>query len=192
MRSKTLLFTTLALLAFAMVGSVEARSQHAYSVRPGGVVYVDTLDWSNGQGVGASGMVDTLIGATGRDTSEVFSLANLQFLGATFVHTNSQGTAGGTHSYICSLEVSIDGSNWFRPAAGPVFSTSSSADPWRGTPIVYYSDTRDSVATEALLAAGDFRYIVGSARLGRFVSKQVSGAADTTFGTVVVYKEYRP
>jgi len=190
----TTLLCSFAVMAFAFTAPVGASKQRAYSVRPGGVVYVDSLDWSNGTGLDTlGGTIDTLISAD-RDTSEMFQLANLKYLGAMFVYDQTQGTAGGTHSYICSLEVSIDGSNWYRPTASAAFSIASSADQTQPEIMVFYDATRaDSVLTGAnTRTSGSAMHIIGSARLGRFISVQASGAADTTFGHIILSKEYLP
>jgi len=190
MRKLIVLFSSLAMLVFAFADQADARKQHQYSLTPGGTVFIDSLCWSNGQGLGSTGsFIDTLIAAD-RDTSMNIQLANLRYLSGMFIYTNSQGTAGGTHTYRCSLEVSLDGSNWYRPAAEPVFSTASSVDPVVNTMITYYTTDKDSVASQAEVGGGAFRYVIGSARLGRFIAVQASGAADTTFGKLILGKEY--
>ena len=190
----TTLLCSFALLAFSFTAPASASKQRAYSVRPGGVVYIDTLDWSDGLGSGTGGTIDTLIGTSARDTSETFQLANLKYLGAMFVYNNIQGTAGGEYTFACSLEVSIDGSNWYRPVASAVFSTASSTDPAENHIMVLYDNTRsDSVLTGAnTRTSGSAMHVIGSARLGRIISKQVAGAADTTFNRVILSKEYLP
>ena len=178
MKRLVILLLAVALVGLAFTG-VEAKT-HRYQLGTPGWAVVDSLRWSNGRGLATGGYVDTLI-ASDRDTSAEFTIADAKFVSAMFDYDTRQGTAGGTFALTCSLEVSLNGSDWYRPVAGPRFSTTSSADPVRGTMRVYAVEgMQDSVAAENEVASGVFSRIVQSALKGRFIVVQTAGAADTT------------
>jgi|GEM_PF-6299899 len=147
--------------------------------------YADTLNWSNGDGLTTVGTeLDTIIGTAGKDTTTTeITLANLRTLSFYWDVDQRQGTAGGTQSVICSLQVSIDKLNWV--SVEPVFSTASSAD-FTGYKTVFhpFADTSD-------VGAYDMARI-GSARFGRLKIETAGGAADTVISTVIAGWSYNP
>jgi len=184
----TLSVALVALLLFA-AGAAVADGSHAYPVVSyGDRSFVDSLAWSNGQGLGTGGLVDTLVAASLRDTSDAFPLTNLAWLGAMW---KTDFKTNVSDAVTCSLEVSMDGTNWVRPAGMAVFSTAASAAD--GTDwCVFFSNvdidapvTANNVSDKAAQAA------IGVARLGRFVTATATQTADTLFSQIYVHRQYQ-
>jgi len=184
----SVVLVTVALVLGSFV-AVQAVGVSSYLKSFGSKVYQDSIVWDEGAG----SFIDTLIGATAADTSRIIPIDNLEAFSAMFIYTNSQGTAGGTHALSCSLEVSIDGSNWYQPPTTPVFSTSSSADPAANSMIVYYAAGADSMIGDPNLISGlTPKTFIAASRFARLRSVQASGDADTTFLKVITFRSHKP
>jgi len=188
-------FLLTAILSSFMVASVYAGPSASYSYLKdrGARVYVDTLRWSNNHGIGTGGLVDTLKAAADVDTTTEIQLSNLEALSAFFSVKGAQGTAGGTHTTSCSLEVSLDGTNFMTVTGTPIYTLSSSPGATASKAFrVYYAVDGDSAVTATDIPGPRTRMVIQGSRLGRFKCAQASGAADTSFVTLVVYRSYKP
>ena len=187
MNRKLVTLTMTALLLCAV--SVMAASPRAYPVvRHGDRVYVDSLAWSNGQGLGAGGLIDTLVAASLRDTSDSFPLTNLAWLSAMQKYDAKTNVAG---TVTCSLEVSLDGTNWFRPETEAVFSSAASAIDHTDWVVLYASAGFDTMVTADEVSGGTAQSVVGASRLGRFVTVMSTATADTVFSQVYTLRQYK-
>lgn len=177
---KRLTFLFLVAFSFAFATQSFAGNKRSYTLDPGTKTYVDTLEWSNGVGLTAgTSQIDTIIGASGKDTTSItVQIANLEEMAAFYSTTNSQGTAGGTHTFQCSLQVSLDNTNW--TTVSPVFTTSSSADN-SGYAVLFKEGMLDTS-----VVGGQNLDKISAARYARFFTRQASGAADTTFFKLVL------
>ena len=183
------------IVLFAVFGLLVAAQATSTQLKPSGDrSFSYSVIWSNEVGQGAGGTIDTLLGSD-KDTSTAFSLDNLQSLGAIFVVNVQQGAAHGIDTAAvlsCSLQVSIDGTNWITVPNEPSFTHASSADPAGKNMIVWYSEAAmsDSSAGDVDVAGSASMSYVDAARLGRLVIIQTADNNDTSYTQVQVHLEY--
>jgi len=182
----------LAVVMLCLTAGLAVAKQHAWPIKSyGDRSYVDSLAFRNGDGADSTGsIIDTLIGSS-RDTSEMFSLMNLKSLSAMHMATFSYGASSGIQVMTCSLEVSQNGANWYRPAGEAVFSRATSADGVNKM-IVLFEDTQiDTPVTHGEVSGRSAMSAVGSAMWGRFVTVRTTHATtDTAFSKVVTHRQY--
>jgi len=181
----------------ALMVAVNAQATtHSFLKAPGARVYVDTMRWSNNHGLGTGGLQDTLKGTADVDTTTEIDLANLEAFSA-MILVGGTNTDGGTQTASCSLEVSLDGTNFFTSTGIPVW--------YHGTSItsktalikklrVYYAQYADSTVTDVDSTVANPRGILKlrAARLGRWkCTHTATTATDTTFITLIAYRSYR-
>lgn len=150
--------------------------------------YVDALGWKTHAGTGT---ICTLVYNTGRDTSRVFSLAGLRFMSA-MLDFRIVNTGASTHTLVCSLEVSQDGTNWYRAAAQPLLSVGTLSDVAPVMRTYLHAANRDTALTATEVAGRSLQDAIGGSLYGRFIAKHnAADAGDTTFFTVTTHRAYR-
>uniref|UniRef100_A0A6H1ZAD7 Uncharacterized protein n=1 Tax=viral metagenome TaxID=1070528 RepID=A0A6H1ZAD7_9ZZZZ len=182
------------IVLFAVFGLLVAAQAESFLKNSGDRSSTYSVIWSNERGIGTGGTIDTLLGAD-KDTSTIFQLDNLQSLGAIFVVNVQQGAAHGIDTAAvlsCSLQVSIDGTNWVSLRNEPSFTHASSADPAGNVMIVWYAEGAlgDSIIGDGNVAGPNSRAYIDAARLGRLVLIQTADNNDTSYTQVQVHLEY--
>ena len=181
MRRFTILLTIATLLLGAV--AVDAVQFKEYGVTRGGKSYVDSLEWNSAGSDSTNLKVDTLIGTAQKDTTtSLIPIANIESMGLWFEHDQRQGTAAGTQSINCSMQVSNNGTDWV--PADVVFSHVASSDTttYINCIVPYYlsGDTTARVSNN-----------VWTARYARFIVTFAGGAADTAINVGILSRRYR-
>lgn len=191
------LFVLFGVILVASLVSTPAIAQSRPQAMTGlGVGFADSLRFSNGHGIGTGGWKDTLhVSLKGglRDTSQVFDLQNLRRLGVMWKLDNRQGGATGidTFSFACSLQVSIDKSNWDVSGNFPVFTNAASTDV---AAVLYTYYVEGLLDTAGRTQTNDLwgQQAIACARWGRFVTVSTLDTVDTLIVEGQAYHDYQP
>jgi len=187
---KGLLIVTLGLFVIACWGTAQATT-YSYLKNRGARVYVDTVRWSNNHGIGTGGLRDSLRGTSDKDTSSEFDIANLEAMSVMII-ANEAGTSGTAS---CSLDVSLDGTNWSQEKGIVIWARASSiVNTTKALRVVYATDV-DSAATDvdSTFSSPRGKAKIQAARLARLRTIAVTGGGvDSVYITAVVYRSFKP
>jgi len=195
----------IAALGLFVVGQAQATVSASYSYLKdrGARVYVDTMRWSNKHGIGTGGLIDTMVLSAEVDTTTELDIANLEAMSAMFRIGGVQTTAGGTGTTQCSLDVSLDGTNWITNAGIPLFSTTATAGSKTTLSTAmrtYFAVDVDSVVTATDVPSVRGKAVMQGARLARFRCVRTSFATngstpvltDSAFLRLIVLRSHKP
>lgn len=174
MKRLSLLFVA-ALLGLSTVANAELRP---YDVPQGGKSLVDSISFRR---AGSPTRIDTLIGATRKDTTtNLIPLAGLKTWSVMWVYTDAPGpTTSGTWAVRCTLQVSTDSTHWtsVSPGAG-VWAHTASRDSTIYQ-VLYTKDLADSAV--GLVNGPGTKRMIAAARYGRFILTVANSADDTVY-----------
>ena len=173
-----------ALLGLSCVADAELRS---YDVPKSGVSLVDSLSFRR---AGNPTRVDTLIGASRKDTTtNIIPLAGLKSWAVNWLYTDAPGpTTSGTWALRCTLQVSIDSTNWISISPGQgVWAHTASRDT-TVYQVLYTGDLADSAVG---VANGPFtKRMIDTHRFARFILTVANSADDTVYVRAVQSRIY--
>lgn len=187
---KGILIVTLGL--FVIACSAADAVTYSFLKDRGARVYVDTMRWSNNHGLGTGGLKDTLKGSSDKDTTTIIPLDNLEAMSYMLIANGT--TNGGTLS--CSLDVSLDRTNWKTETGIGIFATATSVTTSIKRLRVLYAGPDSIVGSgvDSVTYSVRGKAKLGSYKWGRFRTIFASGgtATDTVFVTLVTLRSYKP
>jgi hypothetical protein len=182
------LFAMAALLGLSIVAADAGNSVVVnYNVPAGGKFVTDSLSFSKN---GSPSRLDCLIGAADRDTTlGLIPLAGLESWSVLWIVTNAPGPAtSSTWALNCTLQVSVDGTNWrdVTPGAGVwAQTTSTDANTYQ---ILYVHDTADSAVGKA--NGPGLKEEIATNAYARFKLKVANSADDTVYVRALSARRY--